>query len=162
MAIVIIAKRDGFRRCGIAHPGKPTSYPDDFFSDEQLEALRKEPQLVLTCVEDEFDQVLERFNESLSQAASPQMPDALETVQPQTLEADAATVGDAVVSTVSQILGNGQPGPDAQGSGPVSVTGLVEGAPLYDNKDGSPAMDAVEPTASADKTRPTKARGTAK
>lgn len=155
MAIVIIAKRDGFRRCGIAHPGKPTSYPDDFFSDEQLEALRKEPQLILTYVQDEFDQVLERFNESLSQAASPQTPNALEAVQPQTLEANAAPVGDAMVSAVSQVLGNGEPGPDAPGSGPVSVTGQIEGATNADNP-------APLPAENAEKTRTTKARGTAK
>lgn len=171
MAIVITAKRDGFRRCGIAHPGKPTSYPDDFFTEEQLTALDKEPQLILAYAEDEFVQVQERFNESLSQIALPQAPHALEAVKPQAPKTNAAPVGDAVVSAVSKFLGDIKLGPNAQGPGPVSVIGQVEDSPLNDNQDtptpseqpdASPAADATDTTAKPDKAQTTKAKGTAK
>ncbi|KQC03147.1 MAG: hypothetical protein APR55_07115 [Methanolinea sp. SDB] len=45
--IRIISKKDGFRRGGVAHPAKPKDYPDDFFDNEQLEALKNEPMLVV-------------------------------------------------------------------------------------------------------------------
>lgn len=47
MAIIITAKRDGFRRCGIAHSTQGTAYPDDFFTAKQLAQLKREPQLVV-------------------------------------------------------------------------------------------------------------------
>lgn len=43
--IIITSKRAGFRRAGIAHPAAATEYPDGFFSEEQLAALRAEPML---------------------------------------------------------------------------------------------------------------------
>jgi hypothetical protein len=172
MAIVITSKRDGFRRCGIAHPSKPTSYPDDFFSDEQLEALSKEPQLILAYAEDEFVQVQERFNESLSQAALPQAPHTLEAGQSQTFETNAAPVGDAVVGAVSEVLGNSESGPDAQGPGPVSVIGQVGDSPLNDDPenpapagppdDSAASADAADTASKPEKTRGTKAKGDGK
>lgn len=138
MTIVITSKRDGFRRCGIAHPSTPTSYADDFFTDEQLEALSKEPQLILAYAADGFDQVQEQVNEPLSQAPSSQAPDALETSQSQAFEANAAPVGDAVVDTAAQVLGDGEPGPDAQGPGQVPV----DGQPADDSPTTSGAVEA--------------------
>jgi len=49
--IRIIAKRDGFRRCGIAHPETPTLYDSDEFSAEEVAALGAEPMLVVDLVE---------------------------------------------------------------------------------------------------------------
>lgn len=45
--IRITSKRDGFRRCGIEHPARPTCYPDGFFTAEQLARLKAEPMLVV-------------------------------------------------------------------------------------------------------------------
>lgn len=45
--IDITAKRDGFRRCGIAHSDKTTTYPLSHFTAKQLEQLQNEPQLVV-------------------------------------------------------------------------------------------------------------------
>lgn len=45
--ITITAKLDGFRRGGIAHSAAATHYPEGYFSEAQLEALRQEPQLVV-------------------------------------------------------------------------------------------------------------------
>ncbi|HSI41769.1 MAG TPA: HI1506-related protein [Xanthobacteraceae bacterium] len=48
----IVAKRDGFRRAGIAHSTAPATYPLHTLADEQLEALLAEPMLVVELVED--------------------------------------------------------------------------------------------------------------
>ena len=45
--IIITAKKDGFRRCGIAHSKEPTEYPDDRFSAKELKVLQTEPMLVV-------------------------------------------------------------------------------------------------------------------
>lgn len=47
MPIRITAKKDGFRRCGVAHPVQPTEHPDDKFNKQELEILQKEPMLVV-------------------------------------------------------------------------------------------------------------------
>lgn len=51
MSIQIISKRNGFRRCGIAHSTKAAIYPDDRFTKEELEILRAEPMLIVTETE---------------------------------------------------------------------------------------------------------------
>ncbi|MCR1228292.1 HI1506-related protein [Klebsiella quasipneumoniae] len=45
--ITITAKRDGFRRCGVAHRDVPVTFPDGYFTDEQIAILRAEPALVV-------------------------------------------------------------------------------------------------------------------
>jgi len=52
MAIRITAKKDGFRRCGIAHPAIATEYPVDQFSKKDLVALQAEPMLVVEILPD--------------------------------------------------------------------------------------------------------------
>lgn len=47
MPIKIISKRDGFRRCGIAHPAEPVVYPDGTFSQDQIKRLKAEPMLIV-------------------------------------------------------------------------------------------------------------------
>jgi len=51
MPLEISAKRDGFRRCGIAHTTEPKVYPDDQFTDEQLQTLFDEPLLDVKVVD---------------------------------------------------------------------------------------------------------------
>lgn len=46
----IVAKRPGFRRCGIAHPETATLYPLDRFTKDQLSALQAERWLVVDLV----------------------------------------------------------------------------------------------------------------
>lgn len=48
----IRAKRDGFRRAGMAHPATPTDHPLDALTADQVEALKAEPMLVVEEVED--------------------------------------------------------------------------------------------------------------
>lgn len=50
--IIITAKKDGFRRCGLAHSAKPVEHKDDAFTPEQLAELQAEPMLVVELVID--------------------------------------------------------------------------------------------------------------
>ncbi len=50
--IIITSKKDGFRRCGVAHPASATDYPDGFFTPEQIKALHDEPMLVVLEAEE--------------------------------------------------------------------------------------------------------------
>lgn len=45
--ITITSKRDGFRRCGVAHRDVPVTWPDGSFTDDQIAILRAEPALVV-------------------------------------------------------------------------------------------------------------------
>lgn len=47
MAITIRARREGFRRCGIAHSVAPVTYADGTFGASQIDALRCEPMLIV-------------------------------------------------------------------------------------------------------------------
>ncbi|MDI3547893.1 MAG: hypothetical protein PWR10_1545 [Halanaerobiales bacterium] len=47
MVIRITSKKEGFRRCGISHSTKPTLYPNNKFTKEELETLKAEPMLVV-------------------------------------------------------------------------------------------------------------------
>jgi len=47
MPVTITAKKDGFRRCGMAHPASPVEHPDGTFTEKELEILRAEPMLVV-------------------------------------------------------------------------------------------------------------------
>ncbi len=49
--IKITSKRDGFRRCGMAHSAKPTLHRDGCFSKKQLDVLQAEPMLIVEIFE---------------------------------------------------------------------------------------------------------------
>ncbi len=53
MPIRINSAVNGFRRAGVAHPNKPTDYPDDFFSKSELAQLEAEPRLVVEFIKSE-------------------------------------------------------------------------------------------------------------
>lgn len=50
--IQIVSKKEGFRRCGLAHPKGPVDYPTGQWTEDQLSALKAEPMLVVTIRED--------------------------------------------------------------------------------------------------------------
>ncbi|HDL8284778.1 TPA: hypothetical protein PXQ99_001550 [Yersinia enterocolitica] len=52
MPIQITAKRDGFRRCGMAHSDKTQTYADGHFSPSVLAELKAEKMLIITHVPD--------------------------------------------------------------------------------------------------------------
>lgn len=45
--IIITSKKDGFRRCGVAHPMAPTMYEDGSFTPDQINELQAEPMLTV-------------------------------------------------------------------------------------------------------------------
>lgn len=52
MIVRITAKRDGFRRCGIAHPAQPVEHPAERFSAAELARLQGEPMLLVELLAD--------------------------------------------------------------------------------------------------------------
>ena len=50
MPVQITAKKDGFRRAGVAHPAVMTEYADDAFTTEQLALLKAEPMLTVKII----------------------------------------------------------------------------------------------------------------
>ena len=47
-AVRIVARRDGFRRMGIAHSAAPVDHPAGTFSADEIRALEAEPELIIT------------------------------------------------------------------------------------------------------------------
>lgn len=45
---VIVSKKDGFRRCGIAHPATPVRHRVADFTEGQLRTLDADPMLIVT------------------------------------------------------------------------------------------------------------------
>lgn len=56
--IVITSKREGFRRCGVAHAAGPTQWPDDRWTEAELDALMAEPMLTVDHVEQPLEMVV--------------------------------------------------------------------------------------------------------
>lgn len=51
--IQITSKQEGFRRCGVSHPARPTDHPAGSFTEEQIEILKTESMLTVVEIEDE-------------------------------------------------------------------------------------------------------------
>ena len=51
MPIIIKSKREGFRRCGVAHHLEEITYPDDRFTPDEIAILQAEPMLTVELVE---------------------------------------------------------------------------------------------------------------
>jgi hypothetical protein len=50
--IRIVSKKAGFRRCGVSHPDTPVEYPNERFTEEELERLKAEPMLFVQVLPD--------------------------------------------------------------------------------------------------------------
>lgn len=53
MIVRIQSKRDGYRRCGIAHPRLPTDHPAERFTEAMLEKLQADPVLTVELLDGE-------------------------------------------------------------------------------------------------------------
>lgn len=49
--IRITSKREGFRRCGVAHAATPTDHPDKAFTAAELKRLQAEPMLEVEVIQ---------------------------------------------------------------------------------------------------------------
>ncbi len=47
--IFIQSKKDGFRRCGVAHSAAGKEFDDDFFTKKQLEELAADPDIIMVA-----------------------------------------------------------------------------------------------------------------
>lgn len=56
--IRITSKKAGFRRCGMPHPKEPVDYPDDRFSEEELDILMAEPMLIVELIESPVERMI--------------------------------------------------------------------------------------------------------
>ncbi|PHN55656.1 hypothetical protein AO268_04250 [Pseudomonas sp. ICMP 8385] len=121
--ITIISKRNGFRRCGVAHSDKPKDWPVNAFTVEQWQALLAEPQLILAVKETSLYQASEQRDESTTAGAGPlsEAPNTLQNVQSQAPETSPTTLGDAVVTSGSVPVDSGVFGFDGLGPGPISL-----------------------------------------
>lgn len=69
--IRITSKRDGFRRCGVAHPAKPTEHPNDKFSKKELVKLKADSMLIV-------DEIPDREEDSNNSKLEPAVEPAVE------------------------------------------------------------------------------------
>lgn len=51
--ILVKSKTDGFRRCGVAHSTTGKQFADDDFTEEQLEILGSDPELLVKHLPDQ-------------------------------------------------------------------------------------------------------------
>lgn len=49
MPVFITSKTEGFRRCGVVHSAAGKSFPDDFFTEEQLKMLNDDPEIFVVA-----------------------------------------------------------------------------------------------------------------
>lgn len=94
--ITITSKRDGFRRCGVAHRDVPVTWPDGSFTAEQIAVLRSEPALVVhtgavSSNNDKLKAALERIDEL--EAVSLQLSDDAEKLKTQLQASQDALAG---------------------------------------------------------------------
>jgi hypothetical protein len=75
MPLRITSRRDGFRRCGIAHPATPTTHADGQFSAEQIAVLKAEPMLIV--------EVLPDPGAPLKSLPEPEIVETVEAVKPE-------------------------------------------------------------------------------
>lgn len=68
MPVQITARRDGFRRLGIAHSASTVTYPDDRFSKAELIILKSEPNLIVIEVDEATDKASASDELSAAQA----------------------------------------------------------------------------------------------
>jgi hypothetical protein len=55
MIVRIKSARDGYRRCGVAHPRQPTDHQADRFTEAELERLQADPVLTVTLVDGDLE-----------------------------------------------------------------------------------------------------------
>lgn len=93
MAIIIAAKRHGFRRCGIAHSSEPTPYRDDRFTAAQLKALVNDPQLVVSYAAADLDDEKDLLNDLASNPSLQETTITGEGALPSLGQTDPSAVG---------------------------------------------------------------------
>ncbi|WP_236199927.1 HI1506-related protein [Pseudomonas pseudonitroreducens] len=133
MGVRITARTDGFRRCGVAHLAKGKTFRDGYFTEEQLEALRSEPQLVVVDVDDEQGDDDEINGKNLAAPGSTEAPTGSE-------KAPAVPAKSRSAATPVK-------------KGPAKVPAKGKGKPATDDKSGkdeASASDSESPAPGAE------------
>lgn len=91
MPVQITAKKDGFRRAGVAHPAVMTEYADDAFTAEQLAQLKAEPMLTVKVIKATKKDASSKDAVVAEQATEAKAEPATETAtaEPEAVSADA-------------------------------------------------------------------------
>lgn len=160
--IVITAKRNGFRRCGVAHSEQPITWQPSDFTSEQWRDLVKEPQLIVTCVEVDLEPEWEPRYALTSSTTLPEASSAIQVAEPQASETILTPVAAPVVSDADATLVDdksgaaapGLPGADSAGTDGLVIDGQgtsdgdggVVDAPLANSQPGSiaPGMSGAD------------------
>lgn len=77
--IRITSKREGFRRCGIAHSRAAVDYPDDRFSPEEFAVLKAEPMLLVVEIQEQPPEKTASAAERSAEKAEEKSPEVKET-----------------------------------------------------------------------------------
>jgi len=127
--IRITSKKAGFRRCGMPHPKKPVAYPDDRFSEEEIEILKAETMLIV----ESFDlEALDRVIPVEEQERADALDKSAEKPTAEVKAADEeteATPGDTAAESVEEPARHASPQGEAGGSAPIeteAVTPVVD------------------------------------
>lgn len=114
MGLLITAKREGFRRAGVAHSADATYWPDGHFTEKQLEQLRGESQLlVIEGVQppeelaDELEPKKDSVDENSDQAGN--AAGSASAPQGQAVGAAASVVAPATAKPVKPAKAAGKP-----------------------------------------------------
>lgn len=136
-SVTITARRDGFRRCGLAHSARPVVYAAGYFSDDQLAVLRAEPELV----------VVDTPSRGEAFPTTPTIEAALDAALSALREAPSGTVREFFQRMVGDpdIQAELDREIDRQSALIAAIAELEEGNAEHFNKDGStPAIAALE------------------
>ncbi len=93
--IRITAKRDGFRRCGVAHTTAGKEWPDDAWSKEQLACLEADHMLVVQRADDAKTGAESSASEPAAGATQPTSRKAAKGNKAKTQDEDSAETGNA-------------------------------------------------------------------
>lgn len=74
----IKSKRQGFRRCGIAHPSSWVEYPDSRWSRSELARLQADPMLIVEIVEDSQDSCVGQIQDTINDSPAFDIPGSTE------------------------------------------------------------------------------------
>lgn len=124
MTIIIAAKRSGFRRCGVAHSSQPTFYRDDHFTEGQLNALAKDPQLVVSYADADLVDLQEQADDINSQSSLSKASLPADSTLPQVGETDPSLVVNAPAGIDSGLLGGSDSGSGDKGANTAGTDGV--------------------------------------
>lgn len=110
MPVIIKSSKEGFRRCGMPHSKAPVEWPDEKFTENELERLMAEPKLSVTIVpaekEDAGKTTTQEGSHETQDGAAPG-PEGGNAVAGDDTESGAADLAQDVLEAARQALASG-------------------------------------------------------